>query len=54
LYDTLEEQAKDLIKPIRKQQKGTIAKYIVLKAKEKEGFNSQVDLKLAELLSEKI
>jgi putative ATP-dependent endonuclease of OLD family len=54
LYDSLEKQAKDLIKPIKKQQKGTIARYIVRKAKEKEGFNSQVGLKLAELISDKI
>ena len=54
LYDSLEEQAKDLIKPIKKQQKGTIARYIVRKAKEKKGFNSNIGLKLAELISEKI
>jgi putative ATP-dependent endonuclease of OLD family len=53
-YDSLENQAKDLINPIKKQQKGTIARYIVRKAKDKEGFNSQIGLALAELISEKI
>jgi putative ATP-dependent endonuclease of OLD family len=54
LYDQLESEAKELIKPIRNQQKGTVARYIVRKALEKEGFNSEVGLTLAELVSSKL
>jgi putative ATP-dependent endonuclease of OLD family len=52
LYDSLEQDAKDLIKPIRKQQKGAIARYIVRNAKTQDGFNSEIGLNLAGLVSE--
>ncbi|MEQ9220238.1 MAG: AAA family ATPase [Cyclobacteriaceae bacterium] len=54
LYLRLESEAKDLIKPIKKQQKGAIARYIVRKALKSDVFESSIGLKLAELISEKV
>lgn len=54
LYNQLESEAKDLIKPIRDQQKGTVARYIVRNALRKAGFNSEIGLRLAELISNKL
>lgn len=51
-FKAFEAEAKDLIKPIGKQQKGVIARYIVRKAKTIEGFQSEIGLTLAELISE--
>ncbi|MCL9981127.1 MAG: AAA family ATPase [Bacteroidia bacterium] len=53
-YDQLDAEAKDLIKPIRNQQKGTVARYIVRNAKLKEGFNSDIGLTLAKMVSSKL
>lgn len=52
LFKEFETEAKDLIKPIKKQQKGAIARYVVRKAIEVEGFNSEIGLTLAKLISE--
>lgn len=52
LFKEFEAEAKDLIKPIKKQQKGAIARYVVRKALQEEGFNSEIGLTLAELINE--
>jgi putative ATP-dependent endonuclease of OLD family len=53
-YKTFEEEAKELIKPIGKQQKGVIARYIVRKSKSIQGFQSNIGLRLAEEISKLI
>ena len=53
-FKTFEAEAKDLIKPIGKQQKGVIARYTVRKAKTIEGFQSEIGLTLAEEISKLI
>jgi putative ATP-dependent endonuclease of OLD family len=52
LYSTLEKEAKDLIKPIRNQQKGTVARFIVRKALKRNGFNSKIGYELSSLISQ--
>ena len=53
-FKIFEAEAKDLIKPIGKQQKGVIARYIVRKAKTIDGFQSEIGLTLAEEISKLI
>lgn len=53
-YKVFEEEAKELIKPIGKQQKGVIARYIVRKSKSIQGFQSNIGLRLAEEISKLI
>lgn len=50
VYETLRTEARDLIKPIGNQQKGVIARYIVRKAVDLGGFNSEIGLRIAELI----
>lgn len=50
VYNTLREEAKELIKPIGNQQKGVIARYIVRKAVNLGDFNSNIGLRIAELI----
>jgi putative ATP-dependent endonuclease of OLD family len=54
LFKVYEAEAKELIKPIKKQQKGAIARYVVRKALEKEGFNSAIGITLGELINESL
>lgn len=54
LYDQLAAEAKELIKPIRNQQKGAVARYIVRNAKLKEDFKSEIGLTLAKMVSSKL
>lgn len=53
-FKEFEAEAKDLIKPIGKQQKGVIARYIVRKANSIDGFQSKIGISLAEEISKLI
>lgn len=50
VYEALKEEARELIKPIGNQQKGVIARYIVRKAVCLGDFNSNIGLRIAELI----
>lgn len=54
LYDQLEAEAKELIKPIRNQQKGTVARFIVRRAQQISSFNSEIGAMLAHIVSREL
>jgi putative ATP-dependent endonuclease of OLD family len=49
-YEAFDADARELIKPIGNQQKGVISRFIVRKSKGLENFNSQIGLKIGELI----
>lgn len=51
-YKEFEQEAKDLIKPIGKQQKGVISRYIVRKSVKLKDFNSKIGLTVGEQIIE--